>query len=135
MLMDGVDGGVGVRQVGIGRVLALGVRQGGLGIGGREVRRLEVGGRSVAERGSRGVGGLVQGGQLGEAPARRRAAQPVRAVLQRGRDGLEKEVCFTSRGLKHLLKLFSHRCKTGLTISSNVRWITKVLTSGEIYYF
>lgn len=71
--MDGVDGGVGVRQVGIGRVLALGVWQGRLRVRRWEVRRLEVRGRSVAERGSRGVGGLVQGGQLGEAPARRRA--------------------------------------------------------------
>lgn len=74
MLMDGVDGGVGVRQVGIGRLLALGVRQGRLGIRRREVRGLEVRGRSVTERGSRGVGGLVQGGQLREAPTRRRAA-------------------------------------------------------------
>lgn len=35
----------------------------------------------MAEGGSRGVGGLVEGGQLGEAPARRGAAQSVRALL------------------------------------------------------
>lgn len=74
MLMDGVNGGVRVGQVGVRRVLALGVWQGRLGVGGREVGRLEVRGRGVAERRGRGVGGLVQGGELREAPARRRAA-------------------------------------------------------------
>lgn len=80
--MDGVDGGVGVRQVGVGRVLALGVWQRRLWVGGREIRGLEVRGRSVAERRCRGVGGLVQGGQLGEAPARRGAAESLCALLE-----------------------------------------------------
>lgn len=78
--MDGVDGGVGVRQVRI--VLALGVRQRRLRVRGREIRGLEVRGRSVAERRCRGVGGLVQGGQLGEAPTRGGAAESLCAVLK-----------------------------------------------------
>lgn len=82
MLMDGVDGGVGVRQVGVGRVLALRVWQRRLRVRGREVRGLEVRGRSVAERRCRRVGGLVQGGQLGEAPSRGGAAESLCAVLK-----------------------------------------------------
>lgn len=81
VLMQGVDGGVGVRQVGVGRVLALGVRQRGLRVRRGKVGWLEVGGRRVAEWGGGRVRGLVQRGQLGEAPPGRGDAQSVRALL------------------------------------------------------
>ena len=82
VLVDGVDGGVGVGEVRVGRLLALGrVGEGGLRVRRGEVGRLEVGGRGVAERRSRGVGRLVERGELREAAAGRRAGQAVRAVL------------------------------------------------------
>ena len=66
----------------VGRLLALGrVGEGGLRVRRGEVGWLEVGGRGVAERRGRGVGRLVERGELREAAAGRGAGQAVRAVL------------------------------------------------------
>lgn len=82
VLVDGAEGGVGLGQVRVGRVLVLRVRQGGLRVRRREVGGLEVRGRRVAERRGRGVGGLVQGGQLREAArSRGGTAESVCALL------------------------------------------------------
>lgn len=82
VLVDGVEAAIGVPQVRVGALLALRVGQRRLRVRRREVGRLEVRGRRVAQRGSRGVRRrLVEGRELREATAGGGPVQPIRAVL------------------------------------------------------